>query len=196
MDNARDPFFDRPAADDQDAVAGEQNFGHAAQATIGADERRMQIRAYNFWLAMAGERTYPSIQDLDLDALPDFGPFSVLLDFTAGIENPAVSYLGTELAVECGTAGKISRLKDVPGRSLLSRITDHHMQIIANRAPIGFEAEFVNQRGKTTLYRGILLPFSSDHDTIDFILGVINWKELEFPEDVALLERAARKPLD
>ena len=52
------------------------------------------------------------------------------------------------------------------------------MQIIANQAPIGFEAEFVNQRGATILYRGILLPFSSDDETIDFIYGVINWKEM------------------
>jgi hypothetical protein len=50
------------------------------------------------------------------------------------------------------------------------------MQIIANRAPIGFEAEFVNQRSETICYRGILMPFSSDGDTIDFIYGVINWK--------------------
>ncbi len=63
-----------------------------------------------------------------------------------------------------------------PGRSLLSRLTDHYMQIIANRAPVGFEAEFQNPRGDTLCYRGILLPFSSDGDTIDFIYGVINWK--------------------
>ncbi|MGB3796725.1 MAG: hypothetical protein WA957_10540, partial [Alteraurantiacibacter sp.] len=56
--------------------------------------------------------------------------------------------------------------------------TDHYMQIIANQAPIGFEAEFVNQRGATILYRGILLPFSSDDESIDFIYGVINWKEM------------------
>jgi hypothetical protein len=50
------------------------------------------------------------------------------------------------------------------------------MQIIANRAPIGFEAEFMNQRGENICYRGILMPFSSDGDAIDFIYGVINWK--------------------
>src|SRR3546814_2183242 len=54
----------------------------------------------------------------------------------------------------------------------------HYLQIIANRAPIGFEAEFVGTRGNSTRYRGILMPFSSDEDTIDFIYGVINWKEL------------------
>ena len=66
----------------------------------------------------------------------------------------------------------------MPSRSLLSRLTDHYLQIIANRAPIGFEAEFANTRGLTTLYRGILMPFSSDGDAIDFIYGVINWKEV------------------
>ena len=102
----------------------------------------------------------------------------MLLDFTGGIENPSIQYLGDKLADECGTEGDIQTLEDVPSRSLLSRITDHYMQIIANQAPIGFEAEFVNQRESTILYRGILLPFSSDDDTIDFIYGVINWKEL------------------
>jgi hypothetical protein len=50
------------------------------------------------------------------------------------------------------------------------------MQIIANRAPIGFEAEFLNQREENICYRGILMPFSSDGEQIDFIYGVINWK--------------------
>ena len=61
---------------------------------------------------------------------------------------------------------------------MLSRLTDHYLQIIANCAPIGFEAEFVGQRGYNTLYRGILMPLSSDGEAIDFIYGVINWKEM------------------
>ena len=157
---------------------------------VGQDERRMQVRAYNHWAGLLAERNFPSIEDLDPEALPDFGPYSVLLDFTAGIEDPAVHYLGARLARECGTDGEIHALSDVPSRSLLSRITDHYMQIIANQAPIGFEAEFVNQRGQTILYRGILLPFSSDDDTIDFIYGVINWKELpdQIDTDELMLE--------
>ena len=138
----------------------------------------MQVRAYNHWASLLDERNFPSIEDLKPDELPDFGPFSVLLDFTGGIENPGISYLGEEIAEECGTQTSIGRLADIPSRSLLSRITDHYMQILANQAPIGFEAEFINQREKTILYRGILLPFSSDDETIDFIYGVINWKEL------------------
>jgi hypothetical protein len=101
-----------------------------------------------------------------------------LLDFTDGVENPAIQFLGTALRKECDIADTIKTIDDVPARSLLSRITDHFLQIIANQAPIGFEAEFVNHRGITIMYRGILLPFSTDDDNIDFIYGVINWKEV------------------
>ena len=173
---------------DDDAGSDEDRTG--SLSPVGQDERRMQVRAYNHWASLLAERNFPSIEDLDPDALPDFGPYSVLLDFTAGIEDPSVHYLGAKLARECGTDGAIHHLSDVPSRSLLSRITDHYMQIIANQAPIGFEAEFVNQRGQTILYRGILLPFSSDDDTIDFIYGVINWKELsdQIDTDELMLE--------
>jgi len=177
----------------------------APPAAIGQDERRMQVRAYNHWASLLQDNKYPSIEDLDPFGLNDFGPYSVLLDFTGGIENPGIAYLGDRLAEECGlVADQLLSLDSVPSRSLLSRITDHYMQILANQTPIGFEAEFVNQRDHTVLYRGILLPFSSDDDTIDFIYGVINWKELaeQHAADALLLEidqeleaRPSRKPL-
>ncbi|MXP28096.1 hypothetical protein GRI58_04570 [Porphyrobacter algicida] len=144
---------------------------------VGQDERRMQVRAYNHWASQLGDRNYPAIDDLDPDAMEDFGPHSVLLDFSDGVDDPTIRHLGHELAAECGAPVTITKLDEVPGRSLLSRITDHYMQILANEAPIGFEAEFINQRGLTSLYRGILLPYSSDDRTIDYIYGVINWKE-------------------
>ncbi|WP_185206702.1 hypothetical protein [Sphingomonas sp. NBWT7] len=145
---------------------------------IGTDERRMHVRAYNHWVGLLQGRAYPSIVDLDPAQNTDFGPNSVLLDFTDGVGNPSIRFLGQALRDECDLDSGITRISDVPERSLLSRLTDHYLQIIANRAPIGFEAEFVGTRGHNTLYRGILMPFSSDGSTIDFVYGVINWKEL------------------
>lgn len=192
MDTLRGTFDKDHAIDDADDfdLGNEDIDTRLPPASIGQDERRMQVRAYNHWAGLLDENNYPSIEDLEPDNLPDFGPHSVLLDFSVGIEDPAVRYLGAALGEECGANGKIEMLSDVPSRSLLSRITDHYMQILANQAPIGFEAEFVNQRGATILYRGILLPFSSDDDTIDFIYGVINWKEMadQATTDELLLE--------
>ncbi len=174
----------------EDDGADEESTSEPPPAAIGTDERRMQVRAYNHWASMLGDHNFPSIEDLDPANLPDFGPYSVLLDFTLGVENPGIQYLGDQLAIECGTHEEIDVLSDIPSRSLLSRITDHYMQILANQAPIGFEAEFVNQRGATILYRGILLPFSSDGEAIDFIYGVINWKEMadQMTTDELMLE--------
>ena len=164
--------FDLPAA-------SETTPADDVAAAIGTDERRMHVRAYNYWVSLLDGRDFPSIEDLEHQDLADFSANSVLLDFTCGKDNPAIPYIGTAIRDECGLDDDTRTIAEVPSRSLLSRLTDHYLQIIANRAPVGFEAEFVNQREESICYRGILMPFSSDGDTIDFIYGVINWKKGE-----------------
>ena len=168
----------RDFASDDEHEAGNDDYAVEAPAAIGSDERRMHVRAYNHWVSLLDGRLLPSIEDLNPEELTDFGPNSVLLDFTSGAENPAIAYLGAKLSHECGFDEEPLTVSDVPARSLLSRLTDHYLQIIANRAPIGFEAEFVSSAGANTMYRGILMPLSTDDDTIDFVYGVINWKEV------------------
>ncbi len=181
MDRMRDFASDDKYGSDEDDCAVD------APAAIGSDERRMHVRAYNHWVSLLNGRALPSIEDLNPEELTDFGPNSVLLDFTSGAENPAIAYLGARLNHECGFDEEPLTVSDVPARSLLSRLTDHYLQIIANRAPIGFEAEFVNTAGHNTMYRGILMPLSTDDDTIDFVYGVINWKEVVGTEQTEAL---------
>jgi hypothetical protein len=161
--------FDLPSA-------SEAAPAHDVASAIGTDERRMHVRAYNYWVSLLDGRDFPSIEDLEPGDVSDFAANSVLLDFTCSRENAAIPYIGGAIRDECGLSEDTRTISDVPSRSLLSRLTDHYMQIIANRAPIGFEAEFANQRNETICYRGILMPFSSDGESIDFIYGVINWK--------------------
>jgi len=173
---------------------GQDDAAIDAPVAVGVDERRMQVRAYNYWASLLADRAYPSVEDLDLDGA-DFGSHSVLLDFTAGVENPGIAFLGDRLREESQIGEDVHYISQIPGRSLLSRLTDHYLQIIANRAPIGFEAEFVNDRGITIMYRGILLPFSSDDDTIDFIMGVINWKEAVAADQAEELQLSVEQAL-
>jgi hypothetical protein len=172
MDSYREHPSDFEVTTSNDAAAD-------VAAAIGYDERRMHVRAYNHWVSLLDGRDFPSIEDLEPANVSDFAGNSILLDFTCSRDDPAIPYIGGAIREECGLDANAQTISDVPSRSLLSRLTDHYMQIIANRAPIGFEAEFANQRGQTICYRGILMPFSSDGDTIDFIYGVINWKRQE-----------------
>jgi hypothetical protein len=171
MDSYRDhpSEFDGPADDPAPSASD-------VAAVIGSDERRMHVRAYNHWCSLLDGRDFPSIEDLQATAIQDFSSHSVLLNFAGALNNPATPFVGDAIRAEIGVE-KIQRISDVPGRSLLSRLTDHHFQIIATRAPVGFEADFVDQRGREISYRGILMPFSSDGQDIDYVYGVINWKD-------------------
>ena len=190
-----DGFREHPSDFDLDAAV-QTAAAEDVAAAIGSDERRMQVRAYNYWVSLLDGREYPSIEDLDPASLSDFAPNSVLLDFTGGRTSPATPYIGSAIREECSLTEAVQSTADIPGRSLLSRLTDHFLQIIANRAPVGFEAEFVNQRGAPICYRGILMPFSSDGDTIDFIYGVINWKAAESQVDSALVPAIGANPAE
>jgi hypothetical protein len=184
----------REHSSDFDLPAGDAAHGDEVAAAIGTDERRMHVRAYNYWVSLLDGRDFPSIEELEPGDVQDFAAHSVLLDFTCGRDNPAVPYIGGAIREECGLDESVRTIADVPSRSLLSRLTDHYLQIIANRAPIGFEAEFQNQRDANICYRGILMPFSSDGDTIDFIYGVINWKTVDGAETVAPMATQADAP--
>jgi hypothetical protein len=179
MDTMRSPYAEsrNTSAYDEDEVGGD-----ILPVTPGRDERRMQVHAYNHWASLLGSREFPSIGQLKLDALPDFAPSAVLIEFTGPDEAPHLAHIGKRLADQAGIDAAPRALKAVPGGTLLSRFIEHYAQIFANRAPIGFEAEFDTPQGTTMLYRGILLPFSDDPDSshcaqISQILGVINWKE-------------------
>jgi len=90
-----DSYSDHPSEFDGPAAAAEPQADIAS--AIGTDERRMHVRAYNYWCSLLDGRDYPSIEDLEPGDIQDFGPHSVLLDFTEGSDNPATPYIGTAI---------------------------------------------------------------------------------------------------
>jgi hypothetical protein len=164
-------------------------------AAVAKRDRRMDLRAYNHWASMLNRRRFPTVAELASGTLCDIAAHSVLLDVSVDADNPAIAYLGERLAGECNTTGgALQRLADAPQGSLLARVAGHYRTVLANGAPTAFEAEFAGLRGASLLYRGILLPFSSDDATIDFVLAVINWKELPAAEMRQLAEVDERSP--
>ena len=151
----------------------------AAGNPAAHSERRMQVRAYSYWASLLNDNQIPAIDSLDRTNPGNFGPNSILLDLTSGSDTPVVVRLGHALAQECGiSAGQVPDWSALPEQTLLVRLAGHYQRMLETRTPIGFEDGFVNQRGATILYRGIVLPFSADGASVDFILGVINWKEI------------------
>ena len=67
MDNYRD----HSDAYDGAADTGPPNESRVTDA-IGSDERRMHVRAYNYWCSLLDGRDFPSIQDLQATEIEDF----------------------------------------------------------------------------------------------------------------------------
>ncbi len=107
-----DSYSDHPS--EYDAVSAAAEPHSDVSMAIGADERRMHVRAYNYWCSLLEGRDFPSIEDLEPGNIEDFGPHSVLLDFTEGRDNPATPYIGTAIREECGIGDDIKSIADVP----------------------------------------------------------------------------------
>jgi hypothetical protein len=67
-----DSYSDRMNEYDSPAAPAEPQPDVAS--AIGTDERRMHVRAYNYWYSLLDGRDYPSIEDLDPGNIEDFGP--------------------------------------------------------------------------------------------------------------------------
>jgi len=178
---------------DEGGYADDGAHSNPPPSPVGQDERRMQVRAYNHWSSLLGGESLPHIEDLEPEFLGDFGPYSVLLDFSTGSTTPTIQFMGKELSRECRLGDAIETLQEIPRDSLLSKIAENYLDVVSAQAPVSFEAESANAKGTTVAYRGILLPYSSDSDTIDFVYAVINWKEIADARTAdALLEEIDR----
>ncbi len=149
-------------------------------------ERRLNIRFLDYWQVLRGERPYPAVQDFDFDVVEGLRPHSFLLEFSDGDIDPVFRHIGDVLAEDCGQNMLQKPVSQVPRHTLLTQVTDHYLQVLAHKAPISFEAEYIDAAGDDVLYRSILLPLSSDGETIDCVVGAINRKEKSSETTLAL----------
>lgn len=144
-------------------------------------ERRLQIKTYKEWLRVANGKPWPSLADMDgvaIDtmAIESWRAKSFALRLEGFDSDPEFMFIGDELLQDCDDCDIIERQSQVPSLSLLSRLSDHYLQCVANAAPVGLEATFVNRKGVQLHYRGILLPLSDDGKQIDRVWGTVSSK--------------------
>lgn len=176
------------AADSPDPVSGQ------------AHERRLILAFYERWSALAADRPYPALTDFTAAMLAPYKPFAVLIDLRGGRDQPILRAIGGRIAARLGENLVGQALERAPRQSLLSRVTDHYLEVLANRAPVAFEATFHEALGEDIPYRAILAPLSDDGENIDFILGVVNWKDetdtaaqaIDLTADLTTLRAAAK----
>jgi hypothetical protein len=148
----------------------------ADPAMLFGRERRLHARAYDYWVSLLRGRRMPAIADMEPGQLDAFAGQSVLIELDAVSAEPAIAFLGRELRDEAEIAPARPTLTDIPSGTMLAELLRRFPDIVAYRAPVGFEAEFTGRGGVPLLHRGILLPFADEQGRLSAVYGVVSWK--------------------
>ncbi|WP_417623929.1 hypothetical protein [Paremcibacter congregatus] len=138
-------------------------------------ERRITFQLYEYWFGLVEEGGLPPLKSLTPADIAPYRNNMVLIDLRDPESEPTLQVVGQLLLDDVGEDIPLSTISDIPRRTLLSRLTDHYMEVLGNKSPISFDAEFINLGDQKIYYRGIMLPFSDDGIKVNFILGAIRW---------------------
>ncbi len=159
------------------------------------DERRMHLRAFDYWRNSRGDNELPDIKHLSKNGLDPFRDYSVMLELDGP---PTIRFMGHALAAEAGQqVPPGTLLSRLPNHCLASRIGESIETAIARKRPVELAATCQFESGEAIKYRGVLLPLSSGGDEVSFIYAVLSWRpatplemmELDAPL-TAMLRRA------
>jgi len=154
----------------------------------------MAPQLMEYWARLRGPEPYPPIDDLDVEAVPGFGPRAFMLDLGHDPEDPLVRYVGQEFSAERAKKAAGRKLSEVPPGSLLARVASRYHEMLDSKEPSEFEYEYAGGPDRKTLCRGVLPPFTAEGKPIDYIVGAVTSRVVEVDTPEAGLKSQARAP--
>ncbi|MCH8202917.1 MAG: PAS domain-containing protein [Proteobacteria bacterium] len=147
------------------------------ESVLELSERRLHLKIFDHWVSLLGGREFPELDEMQSEMEDETLAASFVIDLAPGLSEATLHFAGEQLMADYGGEQPLlgRKIDDLGRYSVIARLADHFLEVVSNRAPIGFEAEFERQDGRQAAYRGILLPFSEDGSEINYILGVISW---------------------
>jgi hypothetical protein len=136
---------------------------------IIGSERRLHVRAYHYWRALADERPMPTLADCADLGKTGFAKKMILIDLAKGQKPARIRTIGEDLMAEMPSP-------DSAGSGLVDELLARLPTVAMQRSPIGFEAETPEGEEAGRCFRGILLPIADDEGAIAHVLGVMSWR--------------------
>ncbi|MBK5265647.1 MAG: hypothetical protein JJE34_10515 [Alphaproteobacteria bacterium] len=154
-------------------------FRSAGLRPTWALERRLNRRALLYWQSIKHDGELVAVDRFDPQALEDCSAHGFMLDLRQ-VHAPIVCHVGPVLLEEADLTELPVSLADVSQRSLLGQFARRWKDVLSGQQPVTAEYDFVTESYQI-LCRGVLLPLSSDGQTIDHVYGVISWKSEKLP---------------
>lgn len=141
------------------------------KSSSNQNERRLHLRAFDYWHGLNADRDFPLFSDLTPEGLSPFKDNCLLLAFTGA--GAVVKFCGAKVQNVLG--GKIAigvSLGDVNDNEFASALA-HRFSSEEGRTQAA-EFEFVERSIES---RGIMLPFSAKGDGAQFVMVVVNYRQ-------------------
>jgi hypothetical protein len=157
------------------------------------DERRLTTRVLEKWKTLAQDGRLPRRAEVVPETFGKDYPNCLLIELAPDLTSSHVLYVGDVLLPD-GPPEARPLLSDHPENSLLRLATAKISAVVAKRAPVTFGGTGV-RNVTAILYRAILLPLSDDGETIDHVIGAINFKEISAVEEYSDQPRLPPSPV-
>jgi hypothetical protein len=186
--------MDKARGRDGDAL--EADLGDQPPVVFGR-ERRLHARAHAGWMALARGREMPALAELDRLERDKLAGHWALIAPSNGVTPARVLAVGDALREEAGRGRADPATPErVAPSHVLGELVHRLPDIVAHRAPVTFEGEFLSASGTAALHRGILLPFAGRDGAVAAVLGVLNWHKLAQPHDAPDVAAAVTSAFD
>lgn len=142
----------------------------------GGQEQRLTFRLLSYWNRVRGNRSMPMLSDVNISEITEIWHFT----FTIDLLDPGghkFHYFGPSLASVFGQDYTGEYLADVMEQDggMLSNTIGFYDKVVEKAEPALEAASFYSE-GNEVRYRSIIVPFSTDGTTIDYLVGTTNYK--------------------
>lgn len=150
-------------------------FEHSEGVLPGAKERRLVHRMLYFWAAYRSKDRLPSIDDLDIAAMPVEWRQCFILAQPAPGGRYEFDHLGRAFQGDCGDA-VLGGTSDILPGTLLDHAVRPAPMVAENKVPYIIGGGF-RRSGRVVKFRAILLPFEGRSSSTIYLLGSANCRQ-------------------
>ena len=140
------------------------------------DERRLIYRVLRHWTEMAIAQRYPTMDNIDPWLIGDDWANCTMLKLSGDKERSTFVVVGKNL-VPPGLSLDGASIARCPRETVLADLVKHLDACAADGAPVIIDGS-AEHLGATVQYRGILLPLSSNGQSVDAIFSAANFRKM------------------
>lgn len=142
---------------------------------LSGQEKRMTFRLLSYWQRARGEKEMPSLAEVNISEIEEVWHYTFTLALGVDEADHHFQYFGPELASTFGRDYTGMTLEESLSDIMINNTIGYYDEVLETRRPTSQSSEFF-MNGQEIRYRSIILPLSSNGETIDYMFGTTNYR--------------------